>query len=74
MAEVLSLAVARERRRARSEEPWVSKREIARLLGYHTKSIERFMRAGMPFMKRFPQSHPRFQRSECEAWLQERRP
>lgn len=70
LGEVVSLQVARARRdRARSDEPWVSKRDIAAFFGVSGRTVERWMRRGLPFDKPFAGGSVRYRLSECEEWF-----
>jgi len=65
---VVSIEVARQRRDARAE-PWATKREIAAHFAVHVSTIDRWMRAGMPFEKRYDGGAVRFGKSACDAWF-----
>ena len=69
MSTVVQLAPYRARRVAAGElqEPWLSKKSIARHFDVTTSTIDRWCVAGMPFMQP-PRGHRRFQVSACEAW------
>lgn len=71
-AQVFSLDQARTRRQhaaptVASDEPWLSKRDLARVLGCSTRWIEYRCAEGMP-CERFG-GLVRFQRGVCEDWL-----
>lgn len=68
LAKVISLDVARDRR----DEPWITKAELARHLSLSTRTIERWVVHGLPHSEPFTGSHPRFRRSDCEVWIQQR--
>jgi hypothetical protein len=54
-----------------SFEPWVSKKQLARHLGYSTRWIELRQREGLPHQRHW-NGHCRYRISEVEAWLEER--
>lgn len=56
----------------RGIEPWVTKKALARHLGYSTRWIELRQRDGLPH-RRHRNGHCRYRISEVEAWLQEHR-
>lgn len=70
MAEVVDLGQARERRLSRAAEPWVGKREVATHFGVSVRTVENYMKAGLPHTKRFQGSPVRFRLSVCDEWFQ----
>lgn len=52
-----------------TREPWLTKQELARYLGFSLRWVELRVRDGMP-CERFG-SRLRFQRTEVEQWLKE---
>lgn len=52
-----------------SAEAWLSKRDLARTLGFSARWVERRVAEGMP-CERFG-ARLRFQRGPCEAWLRD---
>lgn len=52
-----------------AHEPWLTKQELARYLGFSLRWVELRVREGMP-CERFG-SRLRFQRTEVEQWLKE---
>lgn len=71
-AQLIDLTQARVRRSARASEPWVSKAEICRHLGKSHDTVERWMKRGLPYRKRFEHSFPMFQVSAVDEWLEAR--
>ena len=65
---VVSLAAHRAGRD--TGELWLSKRELAAHLGFSTRTIDRWVKDGLP-CARFG-TRLRFQRTVAEAWLRER--
>lgn len=66
------LVVLEERRERRSRPPLekrLTKGEVAQLLGVSSRTVENWMRRGMPFEKPFPHGSVRFVGSEVEGWL-----
>lgn len=57
-----------------SAQRWMSKKEIAAHRGISTSTIERLMKTGLPYTKRFPQSHPRFWPPAVDEWMDAPRP
>ncbi len=70
MSGVVSLSARRAERDA-TEELWLSKHDLGRALGFSTRSVDRWVAAGLP-CERFG-SRLRFQRSVVQAWLREQR-
>lgn len=59
------------RRRPRTDEPRVTKKDVAAHFGVSTKTIDRYMRRPanpLPFEKPFERGAVRFVMSEVEAW------
>jgi hypothetical protein len=54
----------------RAFEPWVTKKQLARHLGFSTRWIELRQREGLPFYT--ISGRNRYRISEAEAWLMER--
>lgn len=50
---------------------WWSKRQVARWFGVSVRTVERWMRRGLPYLRLGPTSkHPvRFRREDVERWL-----
>lgn len=71
-ARVLDLQAARARREARVNERWVSKRQVAAHFGVSVRTVENWMRAGLPHVKRFEHGHVKFKLSVCDEWFQGR--
>lgn len=67
-AQVIDFQQARAKRRARAEEAWVSKQDVARHRGVSTRTINRYMKRGLPFVKKFEHSFPQFQLSAVDEW------
>jgi phage terminase Nu1 subunit (DNA packaging protein) len=75
MGAVVQLGEARARRSARQatvDEDWVSKAHIAAHFKVCTRTIENWMAKGLPYAKRFPNSHAKFKVSLCDAWYEGR--
>ena len=72
VAQVIDFQQARSRRLARASEPWIGKAEVAAHLGVSPRTVNRYMRAGMPYRRRFEHSFPRFQISAVEDWMEGR--
>jgi phage terminase Nu1 subunit (DNA packaging protein) len=57
------------------QERWVRKGELVDHFGVSSRTVERWMAAGMPYRKGIPgkkrekQDSVRFKLAECEAWL-----
>lgn len=69
-AEVVVLEEFRSRRRSVADEAWVSKRSVAEHFGVSTKTIERWMKRGLPYDKPYAdRGLVRFKLSRCEAWF-----
>ena len=51
-------------------DPWLTKQQVAEALQFHPRSIERWMREGLPC--RYFGSRPRFRMSQIEAWFEAR--
>ena len=58
-------------RAARQPEPWVSKATVARHFGVTPRTVDRWRKAGMPWMRRYPNSPVKFKLSEVERWYRE---
>lgn len=67
-AELLDLDSARARRHHTSIAPWTRKRELAEHLAVSERTLERWMKKGMPHRK---VGCVLFQIPLCEAWLEE---
>lgn len=57
--------------RRTSFEPWLSKTQLARVLGFSRRWIELQVAAGAP-SKKLPNGQRRFRLSEFERWLEGR--
>ncbi len=53
-------------------EPWVDKRTVARHIGCSVRTVENYMKLGMPYVKRFANGPVRFRLSEVDAWMRGR--
>ncbi len=67
MGELVQLQEVRARRGR--DVPWMTKREIAAHFGVHVGTIDRWMKKGMPYEKRFEGGVVRFVIADCEAWF-----
>ena len=56
-------------KRQHCHETLLTKAEIARHLGKSTKTVERYMKRGMPYSKPYPNGAVWFRVSEVDAWL-----
>lgn len=65
---IIDLDRARAQRRGTSVAPWTRKRELAQHLGVSQRTIERWMKKGLPHRKF---GCVLFQIPLCEAWLEE---
>lgn len=71
MGVVLDFEAAREQREAEvaGREPRLTKRQIAGTLMVSERTIENWMRRGMPFEKPFAHGSVRFVWSDVESWM-----
>lgn len=73
---VVSFEEARRRRAERElarDEPWRSKRDVAAHLGnVSTKTVERYMKLGLPFSKPLENGAVKFKLSEVDEWVRAR--
>lgn len=53
-------------------EPWVTKRQLSGHFGVSPRSIERWVKEGLPSIQVGPTKVRRFQLSVVEEWLRER--
>ena len=58
-------------RAARQPEPWVGKRAVAEHFGVTPRTVNRWMSAGMPYARKYPNAPCRFKLSEVERWYRE---
>ncbi len=58
--------------RARRDVPWKSKREVAAHFSVHPGTIDRWMKKGLPYEKRFEGGVVRFVIADCDAWFRRR--
>lgn len=65
MGEVVQMRVARGRRQGEGE-PWSRKAQVAEHFAVSTRTIERWVKLGMPSR---PYGVVLFQLSKCEDWL-----
>jgi hypothetical protein len=65
---VIDLQRFRDRRQRALTEPWRDQRYIAAHFGVTTRTVQNWMRRGLPFSKPFPTGVPRFKVSLCEEW------
>lgn len=75
MGEVASLAAARARRElrdARSTEAVRSKKHVAEHFDVSVRTVERWIKAGLPVATATWAGHPRLRISEVEDWLASR--
>lgn len=70
MGQVVELAAVRERRGA--QPAMKTKREVAAHFRVSERTIERWMRAGLPHQKPFENGAVRFRLRDCEDWFRRR--
>lgn len=65
---VVDLHAARTRRQRRTDEPRVTKKQVAARYGVSEKTVERYMKRGLPHEKPHERGAVRFVMSEVEEW------
>ncbi len=71
LRQVVSIDEARHRRALESE-PWMTKREVAAHFDVHVGTIDRWMKKGLPYEKRFDGGIVRLQKHACDEWFRNR--
>jgi phage terminase Nu1 subunit (DNA packaging protein) len=59
-------------RRQRKDEQLKTKQEVAEHWSVHVRTVDRWVKAGMPVAERTWAGHPRFHLSACAEWHREK--